>query len=219
MKKIIIPILAVILALMAFWFFKYDSLERQLILKNISHHLDWDFDGVLINEQLKTITITFEKARATDKTFDNIKDTFNNCSDVIKSNPKYNDYAVDLVIANDKRPIFIMSDVSCENPEYIYCSININSITIPLSEIGKNYPNIKQLHLDDLRFYKVPEQSEWTDTQKDVYSEYCNIDNYKAFTQLEYIKFCIKPDDSVIDYLNEKFPNCTVEWENDMSTK
>lgn len=197
MKKRLFAVLAIIFFGIGVRFCIYSSLERKIIIGNINHFFDVDFDKIYVVDDDKEVCICFKHLIETKDTHKIIKDIAKKCKKIVCGNKNYVDYDVCVYYTHAHRTMFSIR-IKPDNEVYsIYSSININKkVVIPFSTISKDYPDIKKLVLDD--YY--PE------------SELNDIKNYKNFNELEVVEYSTKPSDEVIRYLKEKFPNCKIEY-------
>ncbi|SKA70243.1 hypothetical protein SAMN02745111_01985 [Eubacterium uniforme] len=196
-RKRYIVICIIILLLFSYWMLRYNSLEKKIIIGNINHFFDVDFDKIYVVDDDKEVCICFKHLIETKDTHKIIKDIAKKCKKIVCGNKNYVDYDVCVYYTHAHRTMFSIR-IKPDNEVYsIYSSININKkVVIPFSTISKDYPDIKKLVLDD--YY--PE------------SELNDIKNYKNFNELEVVEYSTKPSDEVIRYLKEKFPNCKIEY-------
>lgn len=93
----------------------------------------------------------------------------------------------------------------------IYCARNYTRLRISVADISRAHPDLEYLTLDDIYIYENGVDVSSALSGDEIYADYCNVDNYKNFTQLKYVSFCVKPSDEVLNYLKERFPDCVIE--------
>lgn len=205
MKKKL-KVLAVILsAFTAFFFIRYNSLERKIFIGNISYIFEIDFDSAKIDNKDHTIEITFEHSTGNDHLFDTINNIYTNCKQIVANDEKYRNYDVALIIKDATKVVFYMSDSD------VYCARNHTRLLISVADISRAHSDLEYLTLDDIHIYESGVDVSSALSGDEIYADYCNVDNYKNFTQLEYVSFCVKPSDEVLNYLKERFPDCVIE--------
>ncbi|SKA70240.1 hypothetical protein SAMN02745111_01984 [Eubacterium uniforme] len=200
MKKKISIVLLIILSVVLLKIISYSSLERKIILANINHFVEIDFGSVYVNEKEHVIEVTFKRLEGRGKENKIVKKLVNNSFNIIFKRDKYKDYKMKFRITKASRPEFVVIKDSQGHTEEVYFAINRYRKRMAFSYISQYYSDVKILRLDDM----------YT-----IYDEYCDVNNYKKFTNLEKVSFSKKPSDEVINYIKEKFPNCLLEYDNE----
>lgn len=207
MRKFFIFLSVMIIALTAFFFIRYNSLERKIFIGNISYISEIDFDSINIDDKSHTIEIIFKNSVGKDHLFDTINGIYTKCKQIVADDAEYQNYDVDFIIEDAAKVVFDMSDNS------IYCARNHTRLLISVADISHEFPDLEYLSLDDIHIYESGVDVSSALSGDEIYADYCNVDNYKNFTQLKYVSFCVKPSDEVLNYLKERFPDCTIEIE------
>lgn len=204
MKKKLKVLAVILAAFTAFFFIKYNSLERKIFFNSISIS-EFDFDSVKIDDKERTIEFNFENSLDNDHLFDTINNIYTNCKQIVANDEKYRNYDVALIIKDAAKVVFYMSDSD------VYCARNHTRLLISVADISRAHPDLEYLTLDDIHIYESGVDVSSALSGDEIYADYCNVDNYKNFTQLEYVSFCVKPSDEVLNYLKERFPDCVIE--------
>ena len=204
MKKKLKVLAVILAAFTAFFFIKYNSLERKIFFNSISIS-EFDFDSVEIDDKERTIEFNFENSLDNDHLFDTINNIYTNCKQIVANDEKYRNYDVALIIKDAAKVVFYMSDSD------VYCARNHTRLIISVADISRAHPDLEYLTLDDIHIYESGVDVSSALSGDEIYADYCNVDNYKNFTQLKYVSFCVKPSDEVLNYLKERFPDCVIE--------
>ena len=204
----------IILSVVILKLFSYSSLERIIIFGNIEYFRKVDFEDVCIDDDKKSVDIIFRTEQVDDVDHKIIKRIAEKCSEIVYKDTRYKKYKVCIsIIHASKEPLFCVIFSAKNDIEEINCEINEYGDIVPVHTIGEDYPNIRKLYLNDIYSFHIPNAEEWNKSNNPVYEQYCNIDNYKKFTDLEEIRFCIKPKEEVITFLKDKFPNCKLKYD------
>ena len=204
MKKKLKVLAVVLAAFTAFFFIKYNSLERKIFFNSISIS-EFDFDSVNIDDKERTIEFNFENSLDNDHLFDTINGIYTICKQIVANDEKYRNYDVALIIKDAAKVVFYMSDSD------IYCARNYNRLIISVADISRAHPDLEYLTLDDIYIYESGVDVSSALSGDEIYADYCNVDNYRNFTQLKYVSFCVRPSYEVLNYLKERFPDCVIE--------
>lgn len=204
MKKKLKVLAVILAAFTAFFFIKYNSLERKIFFNSISIS-EFDFDSVKIDDKERTIEFNFENSLDNDHLFDTINNIYTNCKQIVANDEKYRNYDVALIIKDAAKVVFYMSDSD------VYCARNHTRLIISVADISRAHPDLEYLTLDDIHIYESGVDVSSALSGDEIYADYCHVDNYKNFTQLKYVSFCVKPSDEVLNYLIERFPDCVIE--------
>ena len=204
MKKKLKVLAVVLAAFTAFFFIKYNSLERKIFFNSISIS-EFDFDSVNIDDKERTIEFNFENSLDNDHLFDTINGIYTKCKQIVANDEKYRNYDVALIIKDAAKVVFYMSDSD------IYCARNYNRLIISVADISRAHPDLEYLTLDDIYIYESGVDVSSALSGDEIYADYCNVDNYRNFTQLKYVSFCVRPSYEVLNYLKERFPDCVIE--------
>ncbi len=196
--------LKVLAAFTAFFIIKYNSLERKIFFNSISIS-EFDFDSAKIDNKDHTIEINFKNSVGNDHLIDTINGIYTKCKQIVANDEKYRNYDVALIIKDAAKVVFYMSDSD------VYCARNHTRLIISVADISRAHPNLEYLTLDDIHIYESGVDVSSALSGDEIYADYCNVDNYKNFTQLKYVSFCVKPSDEVLNYLKERFPDCVIE--------
>lgn len=196
MKKKIGFVIIIFILIGCYFFHRFNSLERRLILANINHPFFVKFDSVNING--KCIDISFKEYATPKKRYDIIMDIENNCINTINKINSYNDYTVKVSISDSAFPEYsIFYDENMKE--------KILSISPPdkrdlstFTRLLRQHKNVKDIIINN---YHVLSSEEC-----------CKIDNYNEFENLEKIQFVKKPSDEIIKYLREQVPQCKIEY-------
>lgn len=216
-RKRYIVICIIILLLFSYWMFRYNSLEKKLIIGNINHIFDVDFLGADIDKEEKLISISFKERFSDEKARKVINELLDDCKKIVYKNKSYRDYNFKIMIyAPSKKDLFIITVNPDGKVEKIYCAINGYRTAFPIFAISQDYSEVKELYLDDIHRYSSPYPE---DSSKIIKNDYSNVDDYKKFTSLEYVRFSMHPGDEVINYLKKQFPKCIIEVEDNYNNK
>ncbi len=204
MKKKLKVLAVVLAAFTAFFFIKYNSLERKIFFNSISIS-EFDFDSVEIDDKERTIEFNFKNSVGNDHLFDTINGIYAKCKQIVANDEKYRNYDVALIIKDAAEVVFYMSDSD------IYCARNHTRLIISVADISRAHPDLEYLTLDDIHIYESGVDVSSALSGDEIYADYCNVDNYRNFTQLKYVSFCVRPSYEVLNYLKERFPDCVIE--------
>ena len=205
MKKKLKVLAVVLAAFTAFFFIRYNSLERKIFIGNISYISEIDLDSIKIDDKSHTIEINFKNSVGNDHLFDTINGIYTKCKQIVADDAKYHNYNINLIIKDAAKVVF---DISYNS---IYCARNHTRLLISVADISHEFPDLEYLSLDDIHIYESGVDVSSALSGDVIYADYCNVDNYKNFTQLKYVSFCVKPSDEVLNYLKERFPDCVIE--------
>ncbi|WP_294490235.1 hypothetical protein [uncultured Ruminococcus sp.] len=196
--------LKVLAAFTAFFFIKNNSLERKIFFNSISIS-EFDFDSVNIDDKERTLEFNFKNSVGNDHLFDTINGIYTKCKQIVANDEKYRNYDVALIIKDAAKVVFYMSDSD------IYCARNHTRLIISVADISRAHPDLEYLTLDDIYIYESGVDVSSALSGDEIYADYCNVDNYRNFTQLKYVSFCVRPSYEVLNYLKERFPDCVIE--------
>ena len=106
MKKKLKVLAVVLAAFTAFFFIKYNSLERKIFIGNISYISEIDFDSVNIDDKERTIEFNFKNSVGNDHLFDTINGIYTKCKQIVANDEKYRNYDVALIIKDAAKVVF-----------------------------------------------------------------------------------------------------------------
>lgn len=196
MKKKIGFVIIIFILIGCYFFHRYNSLERRLILANINHPFFVKFDSVNING--KCIDIRFREYATSKERYKIINDIEKNCKKTIKKIKKYNDYTVKLTIYDSAYPEYSVFYDENKIEKSLQFSVNSNIDLSTFKKLLQHHIYVKEI----IVFNYGSKSSE----------ECCKIDNYNEFENLEKIQFVKKPSDEIIKYLREQVPQCKIEY-------
>ena len=192
---------------------RFASLDEKISWTNRSYMKIVKVRDVDVNDYKKRIIVNYKIKKIKGLNHNIIKNIVENSRKIVYKDDAYKDYKLIIKMFNAaKEKLFTIEFDSGNDIKEIFCQINEYGDVLLLSELSKYYSNVRKLLLYDIYSYHAPKLEEWNKTKNPVYEEYCNVDNYKRFTNLESIYFCVKPKNETIKYIKEKFPNCEIEY-------
>ena len=210
-KKIILCIVGIVLLIAIAS--RFASLDEKISWSNRSYLKIVNVRNVDVDNYDKTVDVNFTIEYYDGLKHNIVKNIIENSKKIVYKDNEYKDYKLTITMFSaSKQPLFSVEFNSENDIEKIHCVINKYGNVLLLSEISKYFPNVKNLWLDDIYSFHVPKLEDWEKTKNPVYEEYCNVENYKRFTNLESIEFCVKPRNEAINYIKEKFPNCELKY-------
>ena len=216
-RKRYIVICIIILLLFSYWILRYNSLEKKIIIGNINHIFEVDFLDAEIDEEKNLITISFVDRFSDEKAKSVINDLLKHCKKIVYKNKIYCDYNIKMMIsAPSQKHLFSVTVDSNGKAKRVCCEINEGRDIYPISDIAQTFPEIKELELGDIYHYSSPYPE---DSSKPIKNDYSNVDDYKDFTSLEYVRFSLHPGDNVINYIKKQFPKCVIDVEDSYNRK
>ena len=197
-KRIIIVIISVLILAVSYFFIRYDTYERKLYFANIKYRLHWKVSGFSSsNSNFGDYIIHFKNVSDHIGRLDmkEVSDICDNCKNALndKCFDDYQNERIGVYFDSTNGRIF---DVIFESREKIYKIIS--QYNISPEQIADYYPDVKRIEFWDKGGDDLPCDSP---------------ESYKSFTDLEYVYFDYQPSQKVVDYLNEKFPDCIIEYE------
>lgn len=210
-KKIILSIVGIVLLIIIAS--RFASLDEKIFWSNRSYLKIVKVRNVDVDNYDKTVDVNFTIKYYDGLKHNIVKNIIENSKKIVYKDNEYKDYKLTITMFSaSKQPLFSVEFNSENDIKEIFCQINEYGDVLLLSELSKYYSNVRKLLLYDIYSYHTPKLEEWNKTKNPVYEEYCNVDNYKRFTNLESIYFCVKPKNETIKYIKEKFPNCELKY-------
>ena len=198
MKKKIGFVIIIFILIECYFFHRYNSLERRLILGNINHFFYAKVEQVNVNKKMKIIDIEFKECAVKKERYKVLKDIEKNCINTIKKMKSYDGYKVILKVIKSSCIEYTVSFDENMEAEYLDITPMSNRDIDAFNKIIRNHPNVRMIRIDNY----ISSNSE----------ECCIIDNYSDFENLERINFVKKPSDEIIKYLREQVPQCKIEY-------
>ena len=194
MKKKIIIGFVILIFIVFVKFESYSPLEQKILVGNMNHVFDVDFYNTQIDNDANDYIITFKKTCSYEKLRAVTNDLFDKCKKIVSKDKKYKKYNVKLVIsAPSKKVLFVVTVNADGKIEKVYHTAGVDK-ALCVSTLSHDFSDTRQL-IFETEDYKV----------------LSNVDDYKEFTNLEYVSFGTSPGDEVIKYIKQKCPKCDIE--------